>query len=233
VIPGETTSNEEGGSMSTFGNPLTEYNPQMEAEGFEFPESELEWSGEEEWGGETGEVFNEQDEIDLALELLDVTNEQELEQFLGGIFKKVKGAVSKFAKSGVGKNIFGVLKNVAGKALPIAGGALGTFFGGPVGATIGSNLAGMAGKALGLELEGLSPEDREFEAARQFVRFAGATVKNALQAAPGADPAAVANAAASEAAQIHAPGILSGLSSGRGRSGQWVRRGSSIVVYGV
>src|SRR5262249_13183079 len=144
-------------------------------------------------------------------ELLEVTNEQELEQFLGSVFKKIGGAVSKFAKSGVGKSVFGALKSVAKTALPIAGGALGTFFGGPIGATIGSNLAGMAGNALGLELEGLSQEDREFEAARQFVRFAGQTVQNAMEAAPHADPGTVAHAATVDAARLHAPGILRGL----------------------
>lgn len=56
---------------------------------------------------------------------------------------------------------------------------------------IGSNLASVAGSALGLELEGLSPEDREFEAAKQFVRFAGQTVSNARQADPRAEPEAM------------------------------------------
>jgi len=40
----------------------------------------------------------------------------------------------------------------------------------------------MVGKALGLELEGLSLEDREFEGAKQFVKFAGETVKSAVSA---------------------------------------------------
>jgi len=219
--------------MSTYGNPLTEYNPQMEWEGSEF---EQEWEG----AGETEGVFNEQEEMELAAELLEVTNEQELEQFLGGLIKKVGGAVGKFANSGLGKSVFGVLKNVAGKALPIAGGALGGMFGGPIGATIGSNLAGMAGKAFGLELEGLSNEDQEFEAAKQFVKFASNTVKNALEGAPNANPAAIAHAAAVEAARTHAPGILGGLSgspdgqsSKGGRSGRWVRRHGKIVLFGV
>ncbi len=219
--------------MSTYGNPLTEYNPQMEAEAFEYPQYEEEWSGEQEWGAEAEGLFNEEQEMELAAELLEVTNEEELEQFLGSLFKKAGRAISNFAKSGVGKQVFGVLKSVAGKALPIAAGALGTFVGGPLGGTIGANLGSMAGRALGLELEGLSPEDREFEAARQFVRFAGATVKNALEGAPGADPGAVANAAAGEAARTHAPGILGGLSGSGGRRGRWVRRGGTIVVFGV
>jgi hypothetical protein len=218
--------------MNTFGNPLAEYNPQMEAEAYEYPQFEREW-GEAEGAGEAEGVFNEQLEMELTAELLEVTNEQELEQFLGDLIKKAGSAIGKFAKSDVGKSVFGVLKSVASKALPIAGGAVGTFFGGPIGATIGSNLAGMAGSALGLELEGLSQEDREFEAAKQFVKFAGETMKNAVEGAPNADPAAVAHAAAVEAARSHAPGILSGLSPTANRSGRWVRRRGAIVLYGV
>ena len=67
----------------------------------------------------------------------------------------------------------------------------------------------MAGSALGLELEGLSNEDREFEAAKQFVRFAADTVKNAV-AQPQSNPVAAAAAAIQQAAQVHAPGLLVG-----------------------
>jgi hypothetical protein len=136
-------------------------------------------------------------------------------------------------KSPVGQAIGGVLKGVAKKALPIAGTALGGFLGGPIGAQLGSGLASMAGNALGLELEGLSNEDREFEAAKQFVNFAGETVKHAV-AQPGANPAAAAAAAVQMAAQTHAPGLLNGRSGGAGaHSGTWVRRGNKIIVYGV
>ena len=223
--------------MSGYGSALTEYSPQMEAE-FEYPQ---EFEGEYETEG----IFNEQEEMELAAELLEVTNEQELEQFLGSLISKVGGALGKIVKGPIGSAVGGVLKTVASKALPIAGGALGTFFGGPIGATIGSNLAGMAGKALGLELEGLSNEDKEFEAAKQFVKFAGETVKNALEGAPHADPATVAKAAAVEAARAHAPGILantgvagpsgsSSASPGGGRqSGRWVRKHGKIILFGI
>ena len=116
----------------------------------------------------------------------------------------------------------------------MAGAALGTFVGGPIGTSIGSSLGSMAGNALGLELEGVTQEDREFETARQFVKFAGETVKNALQAPPNSDPAVVANIAAAEAARDHAPGLMD---ADAGRSGphdytttiatmgHWVRHG--------
>jgi hypothetical protein len=212
--------------MSTFANPLTEYTPQMET--FEFG------------GTSPGGVFSEDEEMELASELLELRDEQELDHFLGDIIKKVGGAIGGIVKSPIGRAIGGVLKGVAKTALPIAGGALGGVVGGPVGAMLGSNLASMAGGALGLELEGLSQEDREFEAARQFCRFAGAAVQNALQAPPDADPAAAAQAAAVESARIHAPGLMDIGERHRHhhrrhhrQTGRWFRRGDTIVLLEV
>jgi hypothetical protein len=210
--------------MNGYGNPLTEYSPQMET--FEYSQ------GEEEFSGETGGVFNESQEMAMAAELLEISNEEELDHFLGDLIKKAGSAVGKFVSSPVGKAIGGVLKSAAKTALPIAGGALGAYFGGPIGAQLGSNLAGMAGSALGLELEGLSQEDREFESARQFVRWAGETAKNTLAAPQSGDPTALARAAAAEAARIHAPGLLNAPAR-QGRSGQWVRRGNRIIIHGI
>jgi hypothetical protein len=111
-------------------------------------------------------------ELELAAELLEVTSEEELDRFLGDVFKKVGGFVSHAVKSPVFKALGGFLKPIAKAALPIAGGALGTVVGGPIGGMIGSNLASAAGNLIGLELEGMSTGDREFEMAKGFVRLA-------------------------------------------------------------
>ena len=50
--------------------------------------------------------FNESEEMELAAELLTVQSEDELEQFLGKLFKKAGG----FLKSGVGRQLTGALK---------------------------------------------------------------------------------------------------------------------------
>ena len=99
------------------------------------------------------------------------------------------------------------LKGVAKKPLPIAGGALGAYFGGPLGAKIGSGLASAAGSAIGLELEALSQEDREFEGGKQFVRFAANTVKNAVSVPTAANPRSAAQMAANKAAQVYVPNL--------------------------
>jgi uncharacterized protein (DUF697 family) len=207
----------------------------------EFEFGEMEWSGEMEGEG----VLSEAQEMQLASELLEVTNEAELEQFLGDFIKKVGSVAGSVINSPIGQAVGGVLKGVAKKALPLAGGAIGGYFGGPLGAKIGSGLATAAGSALGLEAEQLEQEDREFEGARQFVRVAADTVKTAAGAPPGADPAAVAQSAAVAAASKFAPGLIGpGTMPGaspehhrhhdhHGRSGRWVRHGKKIVLFGV
>ena len=80
------------------------------------------------------EELSEQEEIQLAHELLAVNNEQELEH-LGS--SQARGEHRRpIAKSPIGKAIGGALKGVAKKALPMAGTALG-LVGGPLGAKIG------------------------------------------------------------------------------------------------
>ncbi len=233
-----------------------EYGQEMsgfEAENFEF--------GQGEWGGESSApgIFSEYQEMELANELLSVSNEAELEQFLGSFLSKAASAVGNVIKSPIGQAIGGVLKGVAKKALPLAGGALGGYFGGPLGAKIGSGLASAAGNALGLEGEA-GGSDREFEGARQFVRLASDTVNRATSAPSNADPRAVAQAAAVAAARQFAPGLLSkggaaaiaqgaggmrpqrfgangggaaGTANGGpvGNSGRWHRMGNKIVIY--
>lgn len=194
---------------------------------------------ESEWEGE-GVVLSEADEMQLASELLGVTNEAELDQFLGNLVRRASRAIGSAIRSPIGQAVGGVLKSAAKQALPLAGGALGGYIGGPLGAKIGSGLASAAGSALGLEAEMMAQEDREFEGAKQFVRFAANTVKNAAASPPSASPAAVAQQAATAAARKFLPGLVGQTAAGviagaagRGQTGRWLRRGGKIVLYGV
>ena len=195
-----------------------EYNPETEAY-------------ETEWGGE---VFSEAETMELAGELLEVTNEAELDRFLGDLISKAGKAVGGFIRSPIGKAVGGWLKGAAKQALPLAGGALGGLVGGPLGAKIGSGLASYAGGALGLEAE-MSQEDREFEGAKNFVKLAADAVKSAAVAPPGANPVEVAKAAVRAAVEKRAPGLLSGAAVARpngkfGRAGRWVRQGRNVII---
>jgi hypothetical protein len=208
---------------------------QLESESFE--------SGTEEFGAmapETSEFaetpLNEGQELELASELLEITNEEHLEQFLGDLVGKVSGAVTQFARSDTGRALGGILKDAARQALPVIGRAVGQWVSPERGGAIGTDVATTAGRIMGLELEGLSPEDKEFEVARQFVRFASAAARHACATRSAAPPVIAARNAALAAARIYAPGLAPRL-QGRSsllwpRSGRWVRRGRTIVLYG-
>lgn len=191
--------------------------------------------------------LTETQEIALASELLEITSEEELEQFLGGLIKKVGGVV----KGPIGKAIGGALKKVAKTALPMVGGALGNLVLPGVGGALGSKLGGMASKLFELEEEFVASEQGEFEVARRMVRLTASAAQNAARAPSNAPPAAVAQAAIAQAARQHAPGLLdprvaravaqvtrAGVPAGMApttgaRTGRWVRRGQKIVVLGA
>jgi hypothetical protein len=157
--------------------------------------------------GEAG-PFSQELEMELAAELLSLSSEQELEQFLGDLFKKAGKEAGQAISPPVGKSLGGFLRKAAKTALPILGGAVGGFFGGPIGAKVGSKLASAGGQLFGLELEGLSNEDKEFEMSQRFVRFAGDAAVRAARYRRSRDPRKVAQAALVAAARRHAPGFL-------------------------
>src|SRR5262245_9427640 len=121
--------------------------------------------------------------MELAASLLEVSQESELDHFLGNLIRRAGQAAGRFVRSPVGQVLGGILKGAAARAL-------GGYIGGAKGADIAGQLTAAAGRYFGLELEGLSPEDQEFEAAKAFVRFAGEAVKNAAVAPSTAAPAA-------------------------------------------
>jgi uncharacterized protein (DUF697 family) len=187
--------------------------------------------------------FDEVEEMDLATELLSISSEEELDQFIGKLLKRAVRGIRKVgsAVGRIAKPLGGILKGVAKKALPFVGGALGSFIPIPgVGTAVGTALGSAVSRALEAELEGMDPEDQEFEMARRFVRLAGTAAKQAAMAQPGVNPQAAVRTAVMTAARQHVPGLQSpvtghsfGAATARGRSGRWIRRGSKIVLLGV
>ena len=192
---------------------------------------------------ETGTLFCETGEMELAAELFEVTSEAELEEFLGKLINRASRAAGSVIPSSAKQAIGGVLKGAARQVLPaIISAARGNFTRHPA-AGAGNLAAIAAGRLFGLELEGLSGEDQEFEVARSFVRFAGDTVKNLTRSPDSRNPQSAARLAAVAAAQVHAPGLVRGRSGtesssagslpSTGHSGRWMRRGNKIILYGV
>lgn len=235
-----------------------EFEGSHEYEGHEFEGHEFEGGHEfESHEYESHETSQEAMEMEMATELLNVSNEQELEQFLGKLVRRAAGAVKSFAKSSAGRAIGGFLKAAAKKALPIVGKAAGTFFGGPLGGMVGGKLGSMASNLFELELEGLSNEDKEFEYARAFVRYANDAVRRtAYNPNFRFQPRRIARNAAIASARKFAPGLLrrlprnsnrsrgynpsygSSYSNGNdynqgmpeGGSGSWYRQGNRIIL---
>jgi uncharacterized protein (DUF697 family) len=213
---------------------------EWESNGLEVDQYEYEGEMEVDASGEMESPFDEVEEMELASTLLEVTDEAELDQFIGDLLKKAGRAVGTFVKSSTGRALGGILKGAARKALPVVGGAIGGAIGGSAGGALGGRLASGAGRLFGLELEGLSAEDQEFEVARQYVRFAGAAAKKAALTPPRVPPQEAAKAAAVTAAQQYAPGMIRGkggpspmAAGGLARTGRWFRRGRYIIIENV
>lgn len=196
--------------------------------------------------------FSEEEEMALASELLSVTDEAELDQFLGNLFKKAWRGVKKVG-SAVGqaaKPLLGALKPLAKQALPVLGGALGSFVAPGAGTAIGSALGSAVGDALEMEFEGMNAEEMEFETARRIVRIAGNAAQHIARggANPGANLNALVRAAITKAVRQHVPDLATdnevtpsasssaaspSARSGAQRSGRWFRRGNKIILLGV
>ncbi|MNK93718.1 hypothetical protein D3C87_1138930 [compost metagenome] len=195
---------------------------------FEVLEFGREWPGK----GCAPAVFSEEEELQLAMELLEVASEEELDQFLGNVFKSVWKGVKKVGATiaKVAKPLGGALKAVAKTALPFVGGALGSMIPIPgVGTALGSALGRAASNALELEMEGAAPADRELELARRFVRIAG---QAARLAGDGDGSTRAVESALTRALHQQLPHFRSPAPQQEEESGRWRRRGNRIVVMG-
>ncbi|MCI5131216.1 MAG: hypothetical protein D3904_06760 [Candidatus Electrothrix sp. EH2] len=211
---------------------------EAEYDEFEYGDGELE--GEYE-GLEMEGIFSEAEEMELANELLNVSSDAELDQFLGKVFKRVVRKVRKFKR--YARPAWKIFRRIGRRVLPYAGAAVGTYFGGPAGAVVGRRLGKFAGSRLEMEFEGMGEEEMEFEVARRLVRTIGATAKDAVKAPTEVKPDVVVKKAATSAVQKFMPyyyGRRSRRSSPRTNfrrtrrsSGRWVRRGNSIVILGI
>ena len=149
-------------------------------------------------------------EARLAGELLEVSSEEDLEQFLQGVVNAVSRAyhgARDFAASPTGQAVIDVLKPVAKAALPVVGGAVGSRFGGSAGGTAGRAVGQAIADSFEVDMSRRGPQEAEFEVARGVVRTAARTASIAGHAAGSGHPQAVAGAALLQASRRHAPGI--------------------------
>ena len=210
---------------------------------------ELEWGEAEvpslgEGYGEVGfeSPLSEAEEIELATELLSISSEEEMDQFLGKLFRGIGRGLKKVGRF-IGKKVLPVLgkglKGLAKAALPIAGKVLGSFIPIPgVGTAIGGAIGTAVSKALKLEFSGVNAEEADLEMARRFVRMAATATQQAAMSSPDIDAEIVVNEAIVSAARKHLPYFRLRKSERSGmpgamQQGRWISRGRQIVVLGV
>lgn len=159
---------------------------------------------------------SEDSEMAFGAQLLEVRDRRALARWLSGL---TSGAVR--PGTPLGDALLTALTQAAQAVLPLRGPA--------------SHLKQRAAAIFGLELEGLSPEDMEFEVARHFVRFAtdaaGRLDAGAVKAVNAADAASRVRAAIGHAARRHAPGLAPAAQlPATPAAGRWHRIGDRIVV---
>jgi hypothetical protein len=137
---------------------------------------------------ETTEHTGSVDEMQLAAELLDRLDASELEAYL---VELIDGA-GPTTDPPVRHALASILGNTARRLIP----------------RTGAPARVSAARVFGLELEGLSAEDRAFEVARHFVRFASEAARHARRTAGPGSPHTRAIRAAAAAARTLAPGLV-------------------------
>jgi hypothetical protein len=142
--------------------------------------------------------FSDAEERKFASDLLEVTNEAELEQVLGGLFKTASKGIEP-AGSKVNGPVEGLLKAVAKKALPSVKAAVGASFGAPERDATAGRLGSLVNQALRAKVAEMTAADpdlekcrRLFEKYRQFVRLAGKATRAAASAPAGVAPVSIA-----------------------------------------
>lgn len=174
-------------------HPLAQYDPELEM--FEGEVDEIDTSSEE--------FRTDADETGLAAELLELSNEAELTPFLRKLVRHVEQLAGTAAAPERMPAIVRSLARALRRAAPRASARTASAFG----RTFGGRLATIDDSALGLELEGLSAEDSEFETARRLIRFA-LDAAGAAFALPYSDSSRAARAGVLESARCNAPGLV-------------------------
>ena len=104
---------------------------------------------------------------ELAAGLLDVVSEAELDDFLGGLVAETAWNAGRPIPAAGSRALVASLRRTAEQTLPTLTVALGH-----EGRPAAPAAAQSAARIFGVEPEGMSAEDRDFEIARRFVRFA-------------------------------------------------------------
>jgi len=190
-----------------------------------------------------GSILTESEATDLAQQLMNISTEAEMEEFLGNLFKKVKRGLKK-----VGRVALPIAANLLKKhgasllkrALPLVGSAVGSVIPG-AGTVVGGALGGALSQMIPGEMESYSSDyEAKLDLSKRLVQtVANAAVQAARDPNAGFDAGGAAKQALAQQVEANlTPAIRQKLAAGGGRrqratSGQWVRKGNQIILIGV
>jgi hypothetical protein len=135
----------------------------------------------------------EPDRSEAATVLLESAERSALPTVLARLLRNAARATGRTIEMNVEGELVRLLQHAAHIALPRTG-------------IVSSDGAARASRFFGIELEGLSPEDQEFETARRFIQLIEAAAGHAAAGSPRLPPTVAAWLAASRAAKRFAPG---------------------------
>lgn len=146
------------------------------------------------------------DRSEAATVLLEAAERPALPAVLARLLRHAARAAGRSMDVAVEGELVRMLQHASRIALPRAG-------------IVSGDGAARASRFFGIELEGLSPEDQEFEAARRFIQLVEAAAGHAAAGSRRLPPAVAAWLAASRAAKRFAPGWLAAQRTPPGAAG--------------
>lgn len=166
-----------------------------------------------------------------ATRLLEMTSHSELEALLDGVLSRAALAAGAGLPPATARAVALAtkqgLRGLGRTVLPVAGRSFDAWVR-PGGDSQGAAATLHVSRLLGLPVEGLSTEDREYEIATAYVRFAHVAARRAFRLARSAPPEVAADRALASARRETFPALRP-----RVRRGRWRRRGPQIVVEGL
>lgn len=156
--------------------------------------------------GATDATGDEGEEMQAAAQLLEITNEAELDHFIGSLLQRSARTAGSALPLPVLQPLARSLRGALKRILPIVGDSSRAVLLKRVSSDAARS--GAAAASFGLELEGLSPEDQEFELARRFVRLTRSAGLRAPRFARRMPPRIAVRRTLVAAARRHAPGLL-------------------------
>lgn len=181
---------------------------------------------------ETGE---QEQEGELANQLMNIASEQEFEQFLGSIWDAGKRLYNSAQGQAIKRDFIKGAKSFGKKMLPSVGKNLGQYLGGSTGAKIGNTVANATSNWLFGEVS----ENEAVDYVR-VIRNAARYLRNALKQGNAINQAGGSRVLVTRAINQAARPIYSRKQTASAPSnaaskkqGTWTRKGSRLIVYNV